>query len=138
VIGGTSPLRDELDIKVRDYHLSDQVGFTGFIPETDLPLAYRAADLSILPSQTLEGFGMTALESLVCGTPVLVTPVGGLPELVLTDSTAGTLAKSLDQFLRGGLALPSAADCRRYVEANFSRSKITELVSNLYWEVATG
>jgi hypothetical protein len=57
---------------------------------------------------------------------------------VLADNTTGTMAKSLDQFLRGGLALPSAADCRWYVEANFSWSKIAKLVSNLYWEVAMG
>ena len=55
------------------------------------------------------------------------TPVGGLPEavgkltpdLVLADSTTGTLAKSLDQFLRGGLALPSAADCRSVRRGKF-------------------
>jgi len=40
--------------------------------------------------------------------------------------------------LSGGLALPSPEDCRRYVELNFSWSKIAKQVSNVYWEVATG
>jgi glycosyltransferase involved in cell wall biosynthesis len=146
MVGGSGPLRTELEAKMAGCGLADRVRLLGFIPDQQLPLAYQAADLSIVPSQSLEGFGLTTLESLACGTPVLVTPVGGLPEavgrlapdLVLADSKTGTLANSLDQFLRGGLALPSAADCRRYVEANFSWSKIAKLVSNLYWEVAMG
>jgi glycosyltransferase involved in cell wall biosynthesis len=146
MVGGSGPLRTELEAKMDGCGLAHRVRLLGFIPDQQLALAYQAADLSIVPSQSLEGFGLTTLESLACGTPVLVTPVGGQPEavgrltpdLVLADSTVGTLAKSLDQFLRGGLALPSAADCRRYVEANFSWSKIAELVSNLYREVAMG
>jgi glycosyltransferase involved in cell wall biosynthesis len=144
MIGGSGPLRAELETKVRNYDLSKQIRFLGFIPDEDLPLAYRAADLSIVPSQSLEGFGLTSLESLACGTPVLVTPVGGLPEavaglspeLVLSDRTTETLGRSLNQFLKGGLVVPSATDCRRYVEANFSWPKISERVKKVYWEVA--
>ena len=107
VIGGMGPLRDELGLRARNHHLSDRVRFTGFIQEMDLPLAYRAADLSILPSQSLEGFGLTALESLACGTPVLVTPVGGLQEvvseldtkLVLPDKGVAAIADRLHLFL---------------------------------------
>jgi glycosyltransferase involved in cell wall biosynthesis len=146
MIGGTGPLRAELEARIGGYGLTHRVRLLGFVPEQELALAYQAADLSIVPSQSLEGFGLTTLESLACGTPVLVTPVGGLPEtvgslepkLVLADAPTGTLAKSLDQFLSGGLALPSPEDCRRYVELNFSWSKIAKQVSNVYWEVATG
>jgi glycosyltransferase involved in cell wall biosynthesis len=146
MVGGAGSLRAELETKIIGYGLAERVRLLGFIPDQQLALAYQAADLSIVPSQSLEGFGLTTLESLACGTPVLVTPVGGLPEavgkltpeLVLADSSTGTLAKSLDQFLRGGLALPSAADCRRYIELNFSWSKIAEQVSDLYRGVAMG
>jgi glycosyltransferase involved in cell wall biosynthesis len=144
VIGGTGPLRNELELRVRNRHLADQVRFTGFIPETDLPLAYRAADLSIVPSQSLEGFGLTALESLACGTPVLVTPVGGLPEvvskldanLVLPDKDAATIANRLDLFLNGKSSVPASEACRRYVESNFSWPTIAERTKALYWQVA--
>jgi glycogen synthase len=144
IIGGTGPLRNELEAQVRSRKLSDQVRFTEFIPDAELSFSYRAADLSIVPSQSLEGFGLTALESLACGTPVLVTPVGGLPEavrglsrqLVLADRSAVTLAKSLDEFLRDTLSLPSAEKCRKYVEADFSWPKIAQKVSELYWQVA--
>jgi glycosyltransferase involved in cell wall biosynthesis len=144
VIGGTGPLRDELEVKSKDLDLSLRIRFTGFIPETDLPLAYRAADLSILPSQSLEGFGLTALESLACGTPVLVTPVGGLPEvvkqldtrLILPDKGADAMADRLHLFLSGALSLPSAEECSQYVRSNFSWPTIAERIRALYWQVA--
>jgi glycosyltransferase involved in cell wall biosynthesis len=146
VIGGAGPLRDELAAKAREHRLSDRVLFTGFIPETNLPFAYQAADLSIVPSQSLEGFGLTALESLACGTPVLVTPVGGLPEVVrdldrnllLPDKGDAAIADRLHLFLSGALSLPSSNDCRKYVESNFSGRVIAERMRALYWRVARG
>jgi glycosyltransferase involved in cell wall biosynthesis len=146
VLGGTGALRDKLELRARNHHLSGQVRFTGFIPEMDLPLAYRAADLSILPSQSLEGFGLTALESLACGTPVLVTPVGGLPEvvkqldtkLILPEKGAAAIADRLHLFFSGAISLPSSNDCRKYVESNFSGRVIAERMRALYWRVARG
>ena len=62
--GGQGPLHDRLNEQIIRSGLSEQVRLLGFLPDTDLPLAYRAADLSIDPSQALEGFGLTTLESL--------------------------------------------------------------------------
>jgi glycosyltransferase involved in cell wall biosynthesis len=146
VIGGIGPLREELELRARDHHLSNRIRFTGFIPETDLSFAYRAADLSIVPSQSLEGFGLTALESLACGTPVLVSPVGGLPEVVselnthllLPDEEAAAIADRLHLFLSGALSLPSSEDCRRYVMSKFSWPTIAARVRALYWQVVNG
>jgi glycosyltransferase involved in cell wall biosynthesis len=145
MIGGTGPLRDELEVRTKNLDLRDQVRFTGFIPESNLPSAYRAADLSILPSQALEGFGLTALESLACGTPVLVTPVGGLPEvvkqldtkLILPDKGAAGIADRLHLFFAGSLSLPSSEECRKYVQANYSLATMAERVKALYWQVAS-
>lgn len=143
MIGGMGPLRDELEAKAKNYDLTGQVRFIGFIPETDLPLAYRAADLSILPSQSLEGFGLTALESLACGTPVLVTPVGGLPEvvkhldakLILPDKGVAAIADRLHLFFSGALRLPSSERCSKYAQTNFSWRTMAERVRALYWQV---
>ena len=55
IIGGAGPLREELEAKVKTYNLSRQIRFLGFVPESDLPLAYRAADLSIVPSKDWKG-----------------------------------------------------------------------------------
>ena len=82
VLAGTGPLAAELAELVDRKNLKDHVKLAGFIPDADLPLAYRAADLSVVPSVALEGFGLVVLESLAAGTPAVVTPVGGLPEVV--------------------------------------------------------
>ncbi len=81
-IGGKGPLQGVLESQIRSLGLGERVRMLGFISESLLPAHYQAADISIVPSQTLEGFGLTTLESLACGTPVLVTPVGGLTEVV--------------------------------------------------------
>lgn len=146
LLGGTGALRDELAGIVDGYGLKNRIRLLGFIPDEQLTMAYQAADLSIVPSQALEGFGLTTLESLACGTPVLVTPVGGLPEavssltsqLVLADGGSASMAEWLDRFLNGKITLPSAEECRRYVEANFAWSIIAERVRVLYWQVVRG
>src|SRR5207249_11624167 len=56
--------------------------FLGFIPDETLPSYYHAADVFVLPTRELEGFGLVTVEALACGTPVLGTPVGATPEVL--------------------------------------------------------
>jgi len=49
--------------------LAETVRFLGAIPDGDLPAYYQAADLFVLPTLALEGFGLATLEALACGTP---------------------------------------------------------------------
>jgi glycosyltransferase involved in cell wall biosynthesis len=143
VIGGIGPLREELEESVRAYRLGGRVLFSGFIPNAALADAYRAADLSVVPSQSLEGFGLAALESVACGVPALVTPVDGLPEtvsqldpnLVLPEKGSAAIAERLDKFFSGKLSFPSRDRCRQYVETNFSWSMVAQRVKALYWQV---
>ena len=64
-------------------HLSpgDRVIFPGLVEDRDLPGLYASATVAVLPSLE-EGFGLPALEALACGTPVVVSDRGALPELV--------------------------------------------------------
>ena len=73
-------MSDELEARCVAEGLDRPRPLLGFVPDEQLPLAYRAADFSIVPSVALEGFGLIVAESLAAGTPVLVTAVGGLPE----------------------------------------------------------
>jgi len=65
----------------REEGVADSVGFPGFVPAEDLPALYAAADLFVMPSRE-EGFGMTVVEALATGTPVVGTRVGAIPEIV--------------------------------------------------------
>jgi glycosyltransferase involved in cell wall biosynthesis len=71
---------------------SDATGFhlIGFVEENDLPALYSLADLFLYPS-LYEGFGMPPLEAMACGTPVILSNVSSLPE-VLGDLWTGKVA----------------------------------------------
>ncbi len=140
VMAGTGHLEQSLSERIAAAGLGGHVRLAGFVPEADLPWAYRAADLSIVPSQSLEGFGLITLESLAAGTPVLVTPVGGLPEavsglsrdLVLPGATAQDLAGGLLESFAGNLRLPDEKACRDYVSDNFDWGRIAVRVLKVY------
>jgi glycosyltransferase involved in cell wall biosynthesis len=108
LIGGEGPLRPALEQLIRDLRLTDRVRLLGFIPEDRLSRFYQAADLVLMPTHELEGFGLVTVEALACGTPVLGTPVGAIPEVLarldsalLTDGTDGTaLAAGIRRILR--------------------------------------
>jgi glycosyltransferase involved in cell wall biosynthesis len=68
------------------------VVLTGFAPAADLPALYSGATCLVFPS-LYEGFGLPVLEAMACGTPVIVSNRGALPEVV---GEAGTLVDPLD------------------------------------------
>ena len=143
MIAGKGSMRDELQSHIDRLGLQSIVQMIGFISDEDLPYAYRAADLSIVPSTSLEGFGLVAVESLASGTPVMVTPVGGMPEivlplckeLVLTGFDVDSVAVGLDGFLRGRILTPSSTECVRYVEANYTWDRVLPKLLDVYRNV---
>ncbi|MFZ4775480.1 MAG: glycosyltransferase family 4 protein [Terrimicrobiaceae bacterium] len=144
-IGGRGGLEPELRALVSRLGLEQRVVFCGFIPEEDLPGYYAASDLSIVPSQKLEGFGLVVLEALACGVPVLVTPEGGLPEivsglkrnLVLEGRDSVSLARGLASALEVPDFLPSGGECRAFVEKNYSIADMARRVVNVYREAGS-
>jgi len=73
----------------RNLGISEQVSFLGSLDQQELPTYYSAADICVVPSY-YESFGLVALESMACGTPVIASRVGGLPTIV-KDSLNGYL-----------------------------------------------
>ncbi len=142
-IAGSGPQQAALLQQIGAAGLADQVRLLGFVADADLPLAYRAATLTVLPTDALEGFGLPAAESLAAGTPALVTPVGGLPEvvaplspdLVLRSGSSVDISSGLIAALTGKLLLPDAAQCRAYAQARFSATNCASLTAAIYREV---
>jgi glycosyltransferase involved in cell wall biosynthesis len=127
-IAGKGPLSASLQHQIDSMELNEYVRLLGFVSEEELILAFQAADVTVVPSQSLEGFGIIIAESLACGTPVIATPVGGMPEwlaplqpsLVMEGFDREAIARSLESVIVGSLPLPDPKRCRAYAEETFS------------------
>jgi glycosyltransferase involved in cell wall biosynthesis len=79
--GGDRARQPALGAEAAALGLGDVVAFPGLIDDADLPALYAGATAFVLPSLE-EGFGLPALEAMACGTPVLASRRGALPEVV--------------------------------------------------------
>jgi glycosyltransferase involved in cell wall biosynthesis len=135
LIGGRGFLEENLKAQVESANLQDAVRFLGYIAEKDLPQVYQASDFFVLPTRELEGFGLVILEAMACGTPVLGTPVGAIPEIIgLFDKRLifdGTGWQDMRNKLEEVIERPDSfrfdpQDCRAFVEESFSWKKMAD------------
>ena len=138
VMVGDGPDRADAEEEAREHGLADSVHFLGKI-DTVAPLL-ASSDLFLLPSN-FESFGLSALEALACGVPVVGSNAGGLPEVVL-EGVTGRLRPvgDLDGMVKASIDIlgdperwhamseAAAADAR----ARFSRDQIVSLYEALY------
>jgi teichuronic acid biosynthesis glycosyltransferase TuaC len=102
---GEGPYRGMLEKFVRELELAGRVHLMGKKPNEELRLWFSAAQVSCLASSR-EGWPNVVSESLACGTPVVATRVGGIPEIIhcpefgiLVEQTSKSIAAGLDQAL---------------------------------------
>lgn len=88
-IAGRGPMHAELAQTAERLGVADRVTFAGSVDQAALRGLYGSADALVLASE-MEGLPNVLLEALACGTPVLATSVGGIPEVV-TSPDAGAL-----------------------------------------------
>jgi glycosyltransferase involved in cell wall biosynthesis len=145
VIGGEGALKDRLKKLAQELGVGKSVKFTGFIPEEDLPDYYHAADLFVVPSLDLEGFGLVILEAMASGVPVLGTPVGGAkeilgkfnPEFLFKAATPESMARlilatyqKIKQDPEGWAVVSNR--CRDFVVRNYSWEKNLDSLERVY------
>ncbi|NTH65955.1 glycosyltransferase family 4 protein [Agrobacterium rhizogenes] len=123
-----SPLRDlekrwkKLGLPERDFVV------IGHVTDRELVALYKEADLAIQPS-LLEGFGLTALEAMMCGTPVIASNTGALPEVIgdreflFDPSDVEDIARVMQQALCNRQATKAMAERQRKRAAEFSWAK---------------
>lgn len=105
---------------------ADRIIEPGYVPDANLPAYYTLADVYVTPS-LLEGFAYTPAEALACGTPVVATTVGALPEtvgpggLLVPPRDSRALAEAINELLADpGRCRALAAAGQAHVQAHFS------------------
>jgi len=149
LVGGTGSLRGELEALAASLDLGAHVRFLGWVADAELPRWYQAADVFVLPTRALEGFGLVTVEALASGTPVLGTPVGATPEILgalapsplFEDASPAAMARGLRAFLEGTARDPEGARtlgaaCRRLAETSYSWERAVDGLEATLLELA--
>ena len=138
IIVGSGPEREALERLAARLELSNRVSLVGQIPNDELKWLFSAADALALCSSR-EGWPNVLLESMACGTPVIATSVGGVPEIlgspavgrVMGSRTAAVFAKS---FLDLMSSHPSPSQIRQFAE-NFGWNATSQAQIGLFDKV---
>jgi glycosyltransferase involved in cell wall biosynthesis len=136
-IVGRGSMREQLEGHSRDLGIAARIHFLGYVPDDELPVVYRAADLFVLPTRALEGFGLVTVEALACGCPVVGTPIGATPEILgglepgwlAAGADPDDLVEALARFLNQRSNWPSfRARCAAYARKNYSWEQVVDRV----------
>ncbi|APX96717.1 glycosyltransferase family 4 protein [Natronorubrum daqingense] len=125
---GDGPLREALEHELSEEIATGDVEFTGWVDHEDVPRELSSLQLLVLPSQPTEGLPTVILESLACGTPVLATPVSGVPDVVrkgetgflLHNTTRQEINTSIQQILSRECLLTISKQGREVAETTYS------------------
>lgn len=135
---GDGTQRKTLQSMVSKQRLEKNATFTGHVDYASLPAYYNASDVFVRPS-LWEGLGYVFLESLACGTPVVGTMVGGIPEVVLAScgvlvppADSKLLADAINNLLGDSNLRKKMADAGPpYIRKHFT----WDIIANNYFEV---
>jgi glycosyltransferase involved in cell wall biosynthesis len=95
LIVGEGPLGSTLENLIRELRLQEKVSLIGPRPNEELALWFSAADVSCL-SSLREGWPNVLMESIACGTPVVATRVGGVPEIICSPDLGAIAEQDSD------------------------------------------
>jgi len=138
LVGGDGPLRPKVEQRLNQTKPDSRASFAGWIAHDDMPEYLNKLKLFILPSYT-EGISNIMLEAMACGTPVLATPVGAIPDIIedeqtgfiMKDNSPGCLAANIVRALNHPNLEQIAENGRALVEKEFTYDKTVEQYRNI-------
>ena len=133
LIGGDGDLKEAVAASLQEQGVTARVDLPGWISHDDLPKYLNQLRLLVLPSYS-EGLPNIMLEAMACGTPVLATPVGAIPDVIIDGKTGFIMENNSPECIVENVirALNSpdldriAEAGRRFVEENFTFEKTVE------------
>lgn len=144
LIVGKGSLDQALRNQVERECLSDHVRLTGPAGVDELTDYYGSADLFVLPTAALEGFGLATVEAMACGVPPLGTPVGGTVEilkqldsrLLFANPTPEAMAERIEYFLdHPEIYHALKATCREQAVRLYDWEKVVDHIEEEYQRV---
>lgn len=146
LVVGDGPARSSIERLVAEAGLSDTVHFLGFQPYEDLPRLYQQASLFVSTS-IYEPFGMTTLEAMASGLPIVAFQTGGIPEFVRSGSEGILIPRFDASELAEGIKTVITNDklrehlgraARRVAAQRFPWSCCAEALERAYYELVPG
>ena len=146
IIVGKGKLKKRLEKMISEKKLSDIVLLTGLVPRESLPLYFRIADLFVLPTIAIEGFGLVTVESFASGLPVMGTPIGATKELLKLIDPLLLFQETSPEALEKGLAhyllnpekyINLKTKCRETAEKHFSWEGVTDQIEKLFTKIVS-
>ena len=138
LIVGDGPEKSELEKMTSKLRLTNMVYFIGEIKSTDVVKYYSAADVFIIPSIVVdghtEGLGVVTLEAMACGTPVIGSNVGGIPD-VIKDGYNGFLVpeRSSNELAIKIIELLSDKE----LQSNFKKNGLITVKEKFTWNIVS-
>lgn len=140
-IAGSGSQMDNLKDLVKELELEEYVTFLGRLSLDDVPRIFNQFDIAVFPSLR-ESFGVAALEAQSCGVPVIVTNVGGHPEvvddgetgIVINDKDESAIKNAILNLLEEDLSLMGEKG-RKFVEKNYEINMNFNDISKIYEDI---
>ena len=144
VIIGKGRLEDRLAQLILKQEVSQCVQLVGLVSRETLPLYFRCADLFVLPTIAIEGFGLVTAEALSSGIPVMGTPVGATKEilkqvdekLLFHKTSPEALAKGIETYLKSPKVFYSMKPkCRDLAVAQYSWETVVQKIEQEFIKI---